>query len=257
MEIALGICSILMFNLFYYAALKGIDYGEKGSNKKTYSIGLWKYVMIRYTWKIEATREEEEEAKRKTKREKDPINASTISCLSFWLHILNFIFVVTIIVLSVIDIVSPTDSVNRIVMLLRKLFVALLPVTVIFAIIKSEKMLSKRKFRIKPSQDDLNILLEYFNIRIPQLLYDTESDEYDFIADNTFLSEIVHEAIEGRGISKFKSVSEFMDSEYQEAKKSMLDNNANTADYQKLSQYFELYEKTITVLEKIIKQSLL
>ena len=44
-------------------------------------------------------------------------------------------------------------------------------------------------------QKDLKILREYYDIYIPQPL--REFDDYDFIADNTFLSGIVEQVLEG------------------------------------------------------------
>ena len=49
-------------------------------------------------------------------------------------------------------------------------------------------------------QKDLKILREYYDIYIPQPLRDF--DDYDFIADNTFLSGIVEQVLEGK-YSKF------------------------------------------------------
>ena len=49
-------------------------------------------------------------------------------------------------------------------------------------------------------QKDLKILREYYDIYIPQPLRDF--DDYDFIAENTFLSCFVDQVVEGR-YSKF------------------------------------------------------
>lgn len=70
-------------------------------------------------------------------------------------------------------------------------------------------------------QKDLKILREYYDIYIPQTLSDF--DDYDFIADNTFLSGIVEQVLEGK-YSKFMGHSciEFVDDDYQIAKKRYL-----------------------------------
>lgn len=70
-------------------------------------------------------------------------------------------------------------------------------------------------------QKDLKILREYYDIYIPQPLRDF--DDYDFIADNTFLSGIVEQVLEGK-YSKFigHSCMEFVDDDYQIAKKRYL-----------------------------------
>ena len=70
-------------------------------------------------------------------------------------------------------------------------------------------------------QKDLKILREYYDIYIPQPLRDF--DDYDFIADNTFLAGIVWHVLEGK-YSKFigSGYEEYVDDEYQIAKKRYL-----------------------------------
>ncbi len=70
-------------------------------------------------------------------------------------------------------------------------------------------------------QKDLKILREYYDIYIPQALRDF--DDYDFIADNTFLAGIVWHVIEGK-YSKFigPGYEEYVDDDYQIAKKRYL-----------------------------------
>ncbi len=70
-------------------------------------------------------------------------------------------------------------------------------------------------------EKDLKILREYYDIYIPQALRDF--DDYDFIADNTFLAGIVWHVIEGK-YSKFigPGYEEYVDDDYQIAKKRYL-----------------------------------
>ena len=70
-------------------------------------------------------------------------------------------------------------------------------------------------------QKDLKILREYYDIYIPQPLRDF--DDYDFIADNTFLAGIVWHVLEGK-YSKFigPGYEEYVDDNYQIAKKRYL-----------------------------------
>ena len=100
-------------------------------------------------------------------------------------------------------------------------------------------------------QKDLKILREYYDIYIPQALRDF--DDYDFIADNTFLAGIVWHVIEGK-YSKFigHSCMEFVDDEYQIAKKKILEENVGNDNYNKLIYYFKMYEATVNILTKLL-----
>ena len=100
-------------------------------------------------------------------------------------------------------------------------------------------------------QKDLKILREYYDIYIPQTLSDF--DDYDFIADNTFLSGIVEQVLEGK-YSKFMGHSciEFVDDDYQIAKKKILEENVGTDNYNKLIYYFKMYEATVNILTEFL-----
>ncbi len=100
-------------------------------------------------------------------------------------------------------------------------------------------------------QKDLKILREYYDIYIPQALRDF--DDYDFIADNTFLAGIVWHVIEGK-YSKFMGHSciEFVDDDYQIAKKKILEENMGNDKYNKLIYYFKMYEATVNILTKLL-----
>lgn len=100
-------------------------------------------------------------------------------------------------------------------------------------------------------QKDLKILREYYDIYIPQALRDF--DDYDFIADNTFLAGIVWHVIEGK-YSKFMGHSciEFVDDDYQIAKKKILEENVGNDNYNKLIYYFKMYEATVYILTKLL-----
>lgn len=100
-------------------------------------------------------------------------------------------------------------------------------------------------------QKDLKILREYYDIYIPQTLSDF--DDYDFIADNTFLSGIVEQVLEGK-YSKFigPGYEEYVDDDYQIAKKKILEENVGTDNYNKLIYYFKMYEATVYILTKLL-----
>lgn len=95
-------------------------------------------------------------------------------------------------------------------------------------------------------QKDLKILREYYDIYIPQPLRDF--DDYDFIADNTFLAGIVWHVLEGK-YSKFigPGYEEYVDDEYQIAKKKILEENMGNDKYNKLIYYFKMYEATVNI----------
>lgn len=100
-------------------------------------------------------------------------------------------------------------------------------------------------------QKDLKILREYYDIYIPQTLSDF--DDYDFIADNTFLSGIVEQVLEGK-YSKFigPGYEEYVDDDYQIAKKKILEENVGNDNYNKLIYYFKMYEATVNILTKLL-----
>ncbi|MBS6584347.1 MAG: hypothetical protein KH314_06580 [Subdoligranulum sp.] len=100
-------------------------------------------------------------------------------------------------------------------------------------------------------QKDLKILREYYDIYIPQPLRDF--DDYDFIADNTFLSGIVEQVLEGK-YSKFIGhiCMEFVDDEYQIAKIKILEENMGNDKYNKLIYYFKMYEATVNILTEFL-----
>ncbi|HCW81475.1 MAG TPA: hypothetical protein DHG49_01840 [Clostridiales bacterium] len=100
-------------------------------------------------------------------------------------------------------------------------------------------------------QKDLKILREYYDIYIPQALRDF--DDYDFIADNTFLAGIVWHVIEGK-YSKFigPGYEEYVDDDYQIAKKKILEENVGNDNYNKLIYYFKMYEATVNILTKLL-----
>ena len=81
-------------------------------------------------------------------------------------------------------------------------------------------------------QKDLKILREYYD---------------------TFLSGIVEQVLEGK-YSKFMGHSciEFVDDDYQIAKKKILEENVGTDNYNKLIYYFKMYEATVYILTKLL-----
>lgn len=96
--------------------------------------------------------------------------------------------------------------------------------------------------------------LKYYNdIKLPRGLSDTENDEYDFIADNTFFGGIVSQAIQGKDVSKFMHVTDFINQEYQTAKKQFLQKKSGSENYQELVNYFNAYEKAVTALEDYLE----
>ena len=100
-------------------------------------------------------------------------------------------------------------------------------------------------------QKDLKILREYYDIYIPQTLSDF--DDYDFIADNTFLSGIVEHVLEVKySIFMGHSCIEFVDDDYQIAKKKILEENMGNDKYNKLIYYFKMYEATVNILTKLL-----
>ena len=96
--------------------------------------------------------------------------------------------------------------------------------------------------------------LKHFNdFKLPQGLSDTETDEYDFIADNTFFGGIASQALDNKDVTKFSPITGFIDAEYRIAKECFLQKKTHAPNYQDFVDYFDAYEKAVEAMDEYLK----
>jgi len=143
MEIALGIIGTLFFVAMYLVCFIKIDVDEKCNNGKTYKIGFWKYIMVRYTRKNELVWKNGREVVN-PKAKKDPVNANTISRLAFWFQIVHHVYLSALVVLVILNNASLLRiySAARIMIII---YLALLFALFVFYAIRGDLSNKKRK----------------------------------------------------------------------------------------------------------------
>lgn len=141
---------IVMIPFSVFCIPRLLDRYYKFLKKPVYRLGKFKYCVLHYPYKTEI-KNEADKAKRSIKCE---INRNTITKVAFWIHIINFIFLIVMMILGIIE-----NNTTNCVLSLTTTSIGLLNVlycVLLFPIyigLKMDKAVKKEKKNMEHSKD--------------------------------------------------------------------------------------------------------